>query len=98
MDMNRRTFMKQSCVGAAGLALSGYASAFGSTGQNPPNMIFVIADQLGTNHCGYADYWNGHYAGAQHASTPNLDQFAAEGINLKIVSRICPSARPSGRR
>lgn len=84
MKMNRRTFMKTSCVGATGLALGGNVPAFGNSGQGKPNLIFVIADQLGTNHCGYADYWNGgSYAGAEHASTPHLDQFSTEGINFK---------------
>lgn len=76
--------MKTSLAGAAGLALSGYSSVSGDSGQSRPNLIFVIADQLGTNHCGYADYWNGgSYAGAEHAATPNLNQFASESMNFK---------------
>jgi arylsulfatase A-like enzyme len=84
MKMNRRIFMKTSCVGAAGLTLGGYSSVLGDSGQNMPNLIFVIADQLGINHCGYADYWNGtSYQGAEHVKTPNLDHFAAESMNFK---------------
>ena len=39
-----------------------------------PNMLFVLADQLGLNHCGYA--------GNPVARTPNLDRFAAESTDF----------------
>jgi len=85
MKMNRRTFLKTGLIGSAGLALGGYrSSVFGHSGSTQPNLIFVIADQLGVNHCRYATYWNGtNYAGAQNARTPNLDQFAGAAINFK---------------
>jgi len=60
MTMNRRTFMKQSCIGAAGLALSQMApSLYAGSTQKQPNLLVVLADQLGLNHCKYSKYWNG---------------------------------------
>lgn len=98
MKMDRRTFIKHSCLGTAGLAMGGLSSAFGQSGSRP-NLIFVMADQLGTNHMGYADYWNGtNYHGAQHAETPHLDQFASQGVNFKnTVSNmpVCSAFRAS---
>ncbi|MBN1845562.1 MAG: sulfatase [Sedimentisphaerales bacterium] len=74
--------MKHSCAGAAGLMLGRLAPsrAAGSSGQRP-NLLIVLADQLGLNHCGYADYWNGsHYTG--QAITPHVDQFSSEAVNF----------------
>lgn len=85
MTMNRRTFLQQTCIGTAGLALSGLAGSVArGTEPDRPNLIYVFADQLGLNHCGYASYWGGgHYVGADHAVTPNINQFATEGVNFK---------------
>ncbi|HOQ04814.1 MAG TPA: sulfatase-like hydrolase/transferase [Anaerohalosphaeraceae bacterium] len=92
MKMDRRTFLKTGLAGSASLVLGGCASsALGDSGSSRPNLIVVIADQLGTNHCGYARYWNGtNYAGAEHARTPNLDRFAEEAMNFKN----CVSSMP----
>jgi arylsulfatase A-like enzyme len=39
-----------------------------------PNLIYVFADQLRAQSCGYA--------GDARAQTPNLDAFAAQGVNF----------------
>ncbi|MGE4286327.1 MAG: sulfatase [Phycisphaerae bacterium] len=84
MSIDRRTFMKSGSLAIAGLALGKSSLAVAEPVQNKPNLIFVIADQLGLNNCGYARYWNGaNYPNAEHAVTPNIDKFAAEGINFK---------------
>lgn len=82
MEINRRTFLKQSCVGAAGLMLSQLApSLYAGSSQQRPNLLVILADQLGLNHCGYSNNWNGgSYTG--NAITPNLDRFAAQGANF----------------
>lgn len=82
MNIDRRTLLKQGCLGAAGLALSRLAPSLHAAGtQKQPNLLIVLADQLGLNHCGYANYWNGaHYTG--NAITPNIDRFAAQGANF----------------
>lgn len=52
-----------------------------------PNLIFVFADQ-----------WRGQatgYAGDPNARTPNLDLFAAEGVNaVSAVPCAVPGAHP----
>jgi len=80
---------------AGSLALAGLALESGIAIEEPmresPNLILVIADQLGLNNCGYATYWNGeNYRNAQHAHTPNLNKFASEGVNFKN----CVSSMP----
>ncbi|MBN1846027.1 MAG: sulfatase [Sedimentisphaerales bacterium] len=84
MKMTRRSFMQNTCAATAGLALNGLATRlYAAASEKRPNLLFVLADQLGVNHCGYAEYWNdAHYAGAQNAATPNLDRFAGEGVNF----------------
>tara|TARA_Y100001970_G_scaffold5054_1_gene5745 strand:- start:10012 stop:11445 length:1434 start_codon:yes stop_codon:yes gene_type:complete len=55
-----------------------------------PNIIFVFADQLRYQSCGFA--------GDKKARTPNLDMFAADGINLRqAVSSmpVCSAYRAS---
>jgi arylsulfatase A-like enzyme len=98
MDLNRRTFLKQSCVGAAGLMLNQLApSLYAGASEKRPNLLVVLADQLGLNHCGYANYWNGsHYTG--NAMTPNIDQFAAQGtnfVNTVANTPVCSAFRAS---
>jgi len=39
-----------------------------------PNVLFILADQLGLRHCGFG--------GAANAHTPNLDRLASEGIQF----------------
>jgi len=80
--INRRTLLKQGTLGAAGLLLNRMApSLFAGSSTPKPNLLIVLADQLGLNHCGYARYWNGtHYTG--QAVTPNLDRFAAQSTNF----------------
>ena len=100
MKLDRRTFLKQSCLGAGGLALAQLApSLFAGSAEKQPNLLFVMADQLGLNHCGYADYWGGQsYTGAQHAVTPNLDAFALQGVNFRNTvanTPVCSAFRAS---
>lgn len=98
MKLDRRSFMKQGCAGAAGLVLNQLApSLHAASSQKRPNLLVVLADQLGLNHCGYANYWGGsHYTG--RAITPNLDRFASQGVNFtNTVSNtpVCSAFRSS---
>ncbi len=47
-----------------------------------PNLLFVFADQLGRNHCGYA--------GAETARTPNLDRLARNGVDFRNAVSTMP--------
>ncbi len=75
--INRRDFLKTAAAGTAGIALSsclaGPAGKLDSKEQKP-NLIYVFADQLGTNHCGYA--------GSKKARTTNIDRLASQGISF----------------
>lgn len=100
MRFDRRTFLKQSCIGAGGLAMAQLApSLFAGGSDKRPNLLVVMADQLGVNHCGYANYWGGQpYSGARQAITPNLDAFALQGVNFcNAVSNtpVCSAFRAS---
>ena len=77
--MNRRDFMK--CLGltAATLALSP-RMAHGAARQ--PNIVFIMADDLGYGHLGCY--------GQEKIHTPRLDQMAAEGLRFTQAYAGCP--------
>ena len=61
-----------------------------------PNIIFVLCDDLGTGDLGVL--WQNGRNGKQKFSTPNLDQFAREGMILSrhyCPAPICASSRAS---
>jgi len=54
------------------------------------NIVYILADQLGYQHCGYA--------GASRALTPHIDRLAAQGVNFRqAVSSmpVCAAYRAS---
>ena len=60
---------------------------------NRPNLLFVMADQLGLNHCGYSGAPN-----AANAKTPNIDSLASHGvrfINAVSSTPVCAAYRAS---
>lgn len=76
--MNRRHFI---------LALLVALAAFGAQAANPPNIVFILADDLGINdlHC---------YGRAEH-HTPNLDRLAREGTRFTSAYCAQPICSPS---
>ena len=68
--MNRRGLMQAAGVGVLGLWARGAPAAQG----RPPNIVFVLADDIG-----YGDL--GCY-GATRAKTPGIDRLAAEGVRF----------------
>jgi arylsulfatase A-like enzyme len=93
--MNRREFLR-STVAASAAAMSGRAFAMGMDGKKPggklkrPNIVYLMADQLRYQSCGYA--------GDEKAITPNIDRMASEGIDFRqAVSHmpVCSAYRAS---
>ncbi len=75
MSVSRRGFLKQTMAWGSGLTLAGWASAdeTGSRQSRKPNVLIVIADDMG-----YSDA--GCYGG--EIRTPNLDRLAANGLRF----------------
>jgi len=90
--MKRRDFLKNVGLGAASLTLQGCASASQRVGGKPsadkPNIIFILADDLG-----YGDL--GCY-GQKEIATLNLDRMAEEGMRFTdhyAGSTVCAPSR-----
>lgn len=89
----RREFLKTAGLGAMGAAVprwTGAAPGPSDSAGNAPNLVYVFADQLGINHCGYG--------GSEKARTPNLDRLASQGANFrKAISTmpVCAAHRAS---
>ncbi len=82
-EIERRDFLKAAGAGAAALALPGWGMA-----SRRPNIIFVLADDLG-----YGDL--GSY-GQERIRTPRLDAMAAEGMRFTdhyAGSTVCAPSR-----
>jgi arylsulfatase A-like enzyme len=84
-NLTRREFLKSSAAGSLTLAVLG-SPAFSASGDKP-NIIFIMADDLG-----YADL--GCY-GQKKIKTPNIDQLAAEGVRFTQCYAGCTVCAPS---
>jgi arylsulfatase A-like enzyme len=84
--MNRRDFLKTS--GAAALAASGLGvKAFAQAPANRPNIVFIMADDLGYGHLGCY--------GQKHIRTPNIDRLAEQGLRFTQAYAGAPLCAPS---
>jgi arylsulfatase A-like enzyme len=77
--INRREFLRATLGGAAGATLAGLLSrtlhaAPKSAGGKRPNIVVVLADDMGWRDTGYQ--------GSPEAKTPNLDEMAAKGVRF----------------
>jgi arylsulfatase A-like enzyme len=83
--MNRRRFVKALGLGAASLAVAPFAQA---AQKERPNIVFILADDLGWKDVGY-------HGGA--ITTPSIDQLAREGTRLNqfYVQPVCSPTRSS---
>lgn len=77
---NRREFLKGVAAGAA-VAAGGASFAKPQAGKRP-NLLYVFADQLRYQSCGYA--------GDSVAHTPNIDGFARESVNFRNAVATAP--------
>ena len=92
-NMNRRNFLKAAGIGIASLAMPGCANGLQSgssaAGSNKPNIVFIMADDMG-----YGDL--GCYNKKSKIPTPNMDRLAAEGMRFTDAhspSAVCTPTR-----
>src|SRR6202790_5658208 len=86
-DMSRRTLLRGAALGSIALAV-GVDKAFGQQVSGPPNIVFIMADDLG-----YADV---SCYGRPDISTPNIDGLAAKGVRFLQAyanSAVCTATR-----
>jgi arylsulfatase A-like enzyme len=83
----RRSFLKlASAVGVQSLSRIAAQSTLAS-GRRPPNIVFIMADDLGYGHLGCY--------GQKKIRTPNLDRMAAEGIRFTQHYSGCTVCAPA---
>ena len=85
VHFDRRDFMKTVGVGATALALPGIKGC--APGERPPNIVFILADDLGYNELGCY--------GQEKIRTPNIDRIAAEGMRFTQHYSGSPVCAPS---
>ena len=86
-DITRRTLLRGAAIGTLSLA-SGIENVFGQTAARPPNIVFILADDLG-----YADV---SCYGRPDFSTPNIDRIALRGVRFLQAyanSAVCSATR-----
>ncbi len=86
-DVTRRTLLRTAAIGTVALT-SPLDNVFGQTRSGPPNILFIMADDLG-----YADV---SCYGRPDISTPNIDSLAAKGIRFLQAyanSAVCSATR-----
>lgn len=86
--MDRRTFLKGIAAGAVGTALSSRFAYADNKEATMPNIIFIMADDLGYHDLGCY--------GQQNIQTPNVDKMAGEGIRFTQCytgSTVCAPSR-----
>lgn len=86
-EITRRSMLRSAALRTAALA-SGVDSVFGQQESRPPNIVFIMADDLG-----YADV---SCYGRPDISTPNIDALAARGIRFLQAyanSAVCSATR-----
>lgn len=89
--MERREFITrlgQLGIGAAGLSmLPGMVRKSLAKNGTPPNIVFILADDMGWNQTGYI--------GSDFYETPNIDSIAREGIYFTQAYAPAPTCSPS---
>ena len=74
-------------IGAASIALT-HSASFAEESTDKPNIVFILADDLGFNDVGYH---------GSKIKTPNIDKLASEGVRLEqfYVQPVCSPTRSS---
>ena len=85
--LTRRDLLKYAGLSAASIALSPVAG-FAKKSTDKPNIVFILADDLGFKDVGYH---------GSRIKTPNIDKLASEGVRLEqfYVQSVCSPTRAS---
>jgi len=84
--MPRRAFLKACSAAAAAMAAAGRAAAAPGPARRRPNIVFILADDLGYSELGcYGNTFN---------ETPNLDRMAVEGMRFTDAYASAPVCSP----
>ena len=83
MSRDRRTFLRDAATGSLGLLLS----CSRSPALRPPNIIYIMADDLGYGELGCY--------GQTRIRTPNIDRLATEGMRFTDAYAGCTVCAPS---
>ncbi|MCP4641564.1 MAG: sulfatase-like hydrolase/transferase, partial [bacterium] len=88
MTLSRRSFLRTCAAGGAALALGSVtAPRHVRAAGDRPNIIFILADDLGWAELGsYGNTFN---------ETPNLDQLAADGMRFTQAYAAAPVCSPT---
>jgi arylsulfatase A len=87
-SLNRRRFLEAASLGVAALSAPRALSAASVTGGRKPNIIYIMADDLG--------YGDVSCFGQKKFQTPHLDRMAAEGVKFSDYyagSTVCAPTR-----
>lgn len=87
-SIDRRKFIATAGLLGIGLPLSAHLASAESRGARKPNIVFILADDLG-----YADL---SCYGRRDIATPNIDRIAAEGVRFRQAyanSSVCSATR-----
>ncbi len=86
-NWSRRDFLKQTTAAGLGLSVGGGLLSACSGRQIKPNIVFILADDLGYNEVGVY--------GQKLIKTPNLDRLASEGMRFTQHYAGSPVCAPS---
>jgi len=85
--LNRRDFVKYVGLNIGLLSLAGCKQKLQSNPQRKPNIIYIMADDMG--YAGLGCY------GQEKILTPNIDNIAAEGMRFTQFYTSCPVSAPA---
>jgi arylsulfatase A-like enzyme len=85
--LNRRQFLQNALIASSAIALDGPLKALAELKKQRPNIIFILADDMG-----FADT---SVYGQKKFKTPNIDRLAAEGLRFAQAYAGAPVCAPS---
>ncbi len=87
--INRRTFLKNTAIGAGGMALTGLSgfNVLGRGSDNPPNVLIFMSDDL--------TYHDIPSYGNEQVHAPNIENLISQGIRFEYAFNSAPMCAPT---